>query len=370
MRIRTLTLSAAVACTFSTSNALACESCTEGDQGHIHLSSTADDHAPIGVMGDHMHKKGEWMLSYRAMSMHMDGSRDGTNSLSPTTIATTYANRFSSVAGQPATLRVVPTEMDMNMHMLGAMYAPTDWMTLMAMFNYIDKDMKHITFAGGSGTTELGNFTTRSSGWGDTKISSLIKLHNTHNHKVHLNMGVSLPTGSIKEEDSVLTPMGMTPTVRLPYGMQLGTGTYDLLPGITYNGHKDDWSWGAQYSAEIRLESENDQGYSWGDKHSVTAWGSYQWAPWISTSLRLTGTTQDAIDGIDSQIVLPVQTADPDNYGGKTLDLSFGVNLIGTQGAIKGHRIAIEATTPLYRNLNGPQLENDFTVVLGWQYAF
>jgi len=32
-----------------------------------------DGHAPISVMGDHMHKMGEWMVSYRYMSMEMEG---------------------------------------------------------------------------------------------------------------------------------------------------------------------------------------------------------------------------------------------------------------------------------------------------------
>ena len=31
----------------------------------------ADSHAPISVMGDHTHGKGEWMLSYRYMGMGM-----------------------------------------------------------------------------------------------------------------------------------------------------------------------------------------------------------------------------------------------------------------------------------------------------------
>ena len=31
----------------------------------------ADSHAPIGVMGDHMHKKGKFMTSYRYMYMDM-----------------------------------------------------------------------------------------------------------------------------------------------------------------------------------------------------------------------------------------------------------------------------------------------------------
>ena len=32
-----------------------------------------DTHAPIGVMGDHLHKQGEIMVSYRYMQMEMAG---------------------------------------------------------------------------------------------------------------------------------------------------------------------------------------------------------------------------------------------------------------------------------------------------------
>lgn len=344
--------------------------CFQAQAGDHTTGSSAIDHAPIGVMGDHMHDKGEWMLSYRYMNMQMDGNRDGTSSLDPATIATSIPNRFFGTPGQPPTLRVVPTEMTMEMHMLGAMYAPTDWLTLMAMANYIQKDMDHITFQGGAGTTVLGTFKTTTSGWGDTKLSGLFKLYEDETHKLHLNAGLSLPTGSIDETDTVLAPTGATPTLRLPYAMQLGTGTYDLLPGVTYNGFSGSWGWGAQYAAEIRLESENDEGYAWGDKHSVTAWGAYEWAPWISTSARLTGSTQGDIDGIDPQIVAPVQTADPDHYGGDVIELGLGINLMGQSGFIKGHRFGFEVNAPLYRDLNGPQMETDVTATLGWQYAF
>ena len=339
-------------------------------EGFSVSTSGADDHAPIGVMGDHMHKKGEWMLSYRFQHMRMDGNRDGTDDLSPVEIATSYPNRFAGVGMQPPTLRVVPTKMTMDMHMFGAMYAPTDWLTLMAMGMWMEKDMDLMTFQGGAGTSVLGTFNTQSAGWGDTKLSGLVRLYERDGNHVHLNLGLSLPTGSITEEDNVLTPMNMRPRSRLPYGMQLGTGTYDLHPGITYTGERDAWSWGAQYMAEIRLEDENDEGYAWGDKHSVTTWGAYQWKPWISTSLRLTGSTQAKIDGIDPNIVLPVQTADPDNYGGERVEAGLGVNLLGQSGYLKGHRLAFEASAPIYEDLNGPQMKHDYTFMLGWQKAF
>jgi len=258
-----------------------------------HGGIRADGHAPIGVMGDHMHRAGEFMLSYRFMRMDMAGNRIGTDEVSPEEIVTTVPNRFFGQPMQPPTLRVVPTEMPMNMHMLGAMYAPSDWLTLMAMVNYIDKSMDHITFQGGMETTRLGTFTTESEGFGDTTVTALIRLLDKPraygNDHVHINLGLSLPTGSITETDDILTPMGARPTVRLPYAMQLGSGTFDVLPGITYTGRDGDFSWGAQYRATLRIEDENDEGYRRGHIHEATAWLAYQWAPWISTSLRAAG---------------------------------------------------------------------------------
>lgn len=39
--------------------------------------------------------------------------------------------------------------MTMDMHMLGAMYAPTDRVTLMLMANYLEQNMAHVTYRGG-----------------------------------------------------------------------------------------------------------------------------------------------------------------------------------------------------------------------------
>ncbi len=326
----------------------------------------ADAHAPIGVMGDHMHHQGEWMLSYRYMHMDMEGNRIGTDGVSPDTIVTTVPNIF----GAPPMLRIVPLWMRMDMHMLGAMYAPTDNLTLMVMANYADKEMRHVTYQGMAGTTVLGYFTTESEGWSDTKITGLYRLYQNGHQHVHLNLGLSLPTGSVTERGTVLTPMNTQSNVRLPYAMQLGTGTFDLLPGLTYTGRAGDLSWGAQYSAEIRLQDENDEGYAWGDKHTVTGWLAYEWAPWISTSARLDAMTQGKINGIDPNISGPVQTANPEFYGGERVDAYLGVNLVGQSGIVRGHRLALEVGAPIYQNLNGPQLETDWTLTVGWQKAF
>jgi len=327
----------------------------------------ADGHAPIGVMGDHMHKEGEIMFSYRYMRMEMSDVRDGTDDLSTADVLAT-PNRFFGMPMQPAGLRIIPTEMTMEMHMVGAMYAPTDYLTLMVMGMYVEKDMDHITF-NPMGTAQIGGFTTNTRGLGDTRVSGLIRLHEDGNEKAHLNLGVSLPTGSITEEDTIFTPMGMTQRVRLPYPMQLGSGTVDVLPGITYQNRVGDVSFGGQASATIR-STRNDEGYKLGDTGEITAWGAYQFAPWISASARVKGQTIGKIDGRDTRIMGPVQTADPDNHGGRFIEAGLGLNLVGQDGYLRGQRIAIEATAPVHQDLNGPQMKRDWTLTVGWQYAF
>ncbi|MEL6365525.1 MAG: transporter [Pseudomonadota bacterium] len=356
---RTLFTAAALAALFATAPARA----DHEDRAE------AKDHAPIGVMGDHRHKKGEFMLSYRFMRMRMGESLIGTDAVPAATIATTVPNRFANPPMSPPTLRVVPTDMAMDMHMVGAMWAPTDRVTLMAMGTVLANTMDHVTFQGPAGATPLGQFTTETSGFGDTKIAALIGLFDGRVHSAHLNAGFSVPTGSITEEDDVLTPMGTRPTIRTPYPMQLGSGTWDLEPGITYLGEQGPVAWGAQYRATLRT-GENDEGYALGDIHQTTAWASYGLSPSSSVSARVAARTQGRIDGIDPQITAPVQTANPDFQGGERIELGAGLNLMAQSGPLSGHRVSVEALLPVYQDLNGPQMRTDWTLTVGWQKAF
>ena len=306
-----------------------------------------DGHAPIGVMGDHTHNAGEFMLSYRYMYMDMQGMRNGTNNLSNQQVLEDYM--------------VTPLKMDMQMHMFGLMYAPTDYITLMGMVPYIKKSMSHLTRMGA-------RFKTESEGFGDIKFTGLIKVFDNYDQRIHINAGMSFPTGSIDKKDD--TPMGSNQ--QLPYPMQLGSGTFDLLPGITYLGQHNDISWGAQVSGVIRL-GENDRDYRLGNRFDATAWGAYDWFNWVSTSARMDWQSWGNIHGADSALNPGmVPTADTDNQGGNRLDLLFGMNFYVPEGPtlIKGQRLAVEFGFPIYQDLDGPQLETDWVLWLGWQYAW
>ncbi|MFC5050168.1 transporter [Rubritalea spongiae] len=326
-------------------------------QAGLWNSARPDSHAPISVMADHTHSAGEWMFSYRYMKMHMEDLYDGDSKISNTMMNTGYMGR--------------PLEMDMDMHMFGMMYAPTDTITLMAMTNYVKNSMDMVM---GPMNTPM---EMESEGWGDTSIGGLYKFYDADNKRAHLGLSLSLPTGST-DETTEMTMMGMngmpmTMTHHQPFPMQLGTGTFDLLPSITYLDQPNDfWSWGAQLKGRIHL-GDNDEGYSFGDSISATSWTAANVTNWASLSFRLAATSWSSIDGdTNNSLNMPMMPnmsspADPDNHGGTRIDAGIGLNL---WHPTSGFRVATEFIMPVYQKLNGPQLGQDWTLTLGTQYAW
>jgi hypothetical protein len=305
----------------------------------------AAEHGPIGVMQGHMHDKGEWMLSYRYMHMDMGGNRIGSQSI--TTEET--LDQFM----------VAPTDMKMDMHMLGAMYGISDRVTAMVMVPHIKKSMDHVTRMGGQ-------FNTSTDGVGDIKVSTMISLVKQPNHRLHAMIGVSLPTGAIGERAAI----PINPDAQLPYPMQLGSGTWDISPGITYTGTSEQFYWGSQASAVIRTGTNNRQ-YSLGNQVQLTAWTMFRLTPAFDVGLRATYTHWGNVDGADPELMpMLVQTADPALQGGNRIDLTLALNFQVQNGALKGHRLAAEITRPVYQNLNGPQMEQNWSLIIGWQKAF
>jgi hypothetical protein len=238
----------------------------------------------------------------------------------------------------------------------------------MLMTNYWNKSMQHVTYAGGMGTNELGKFTTKTSGWGDSSVSGLVSLINSANAKLHAIVGLSIPTGSTDETGAILAPTGMRPTIRLPYPMQLGSGSYDPILGLSFSGGRGNLGWGGQWRSALRT-SKNDDKYQLGDEHRVTGWLSYLFSPAVSASARLEYYDRGNISGLDPMIMGPVQTADPDRQAATRLDAAIGVNLAAS-GRLSGWRLAFEYVMPIDQDLAGPQLEIDDQLIIGLQKAF
>jgi hypothetical protein len=218
--------------------------------------------------------------------------------------------------------------------------------------------MDHITRAGDT-------FTTRSGGLGDLKLAAMVGLLDRHRQAVHLNLGVSVPTGSTGQHDALPTSSGRD--VQLPYPMQIGSGTWDLLPGVTYLGQVDDFSWGAQAMGTIRL-AENNRSWREGHRFMGTTWGAWRVNRHLSASLRGALSSWGDIEGADAAASVDPQvvpTARTDLHNGTRLDVGPGLNFY--LPSVDGLRFAGELLIPVYQDLDGPQLETDWVLVVGTQ---
>lgn len=323
----------------------------ESQQAQPWSSNRPDGHAPISVMADHTHKKGGFMLSYRYMNMQMEGLKRGSDDVSFGSVLRPNGGEYL----------VTPTEMPMEMHMLGAMYAVSDKLTLTAMLGYMSMTMDHITAMGGTFTTESSSIT-------DLKIGGLYTFFNKNRQQLHGKAGLSLPTGSIDEMD--VTPASMGNEVILPYPMQIGSGTVDVLLGATYLWQTDSFSGGNQLNSVVRTGT-NDREYRLGDVYSLNNWVAYKATDWISFSGRIQGSLVSEISGANPLLdPLMVITADTRNSGGTFVDAGLGINLYANQGTLKNVRLGFEFATPVFQDVNGVQLKREETLTAGVQYAF
>ena len=310
-----------------------------------------DGHAPISVMGDHMHKMGEWMVSYRYMSMEMEGLLAGSKNIS--------ANDANSTFGFP--LGMLPKDMKMDMHMFGTMYAISNKWTLMAMVNYLDNEMS-------MQSAMMGKM--ESKGISDIKLAGLYDLAQWDDgRRVHLKLGLNLPTGSFDEKHNGNI---------LGYGMQLGSGTYDFEPAITYLGQTENYSYGAQLGGILRI-GENDQDYTLGNKFEAALWGARKITDSLSASAKFDYSSQSEIEGSDARLkmrremmggTMDSPTFDPNSQGRDITTFGLGLNYYFQNGGLSGHRLAAEWETPIDQKVNGVQLELDSVWTLGWQYAW
>jgi hypothetical protein len=267
---------------------------------------------------------------------------------------------------------MAPTKMSMDMIMAMAMYGFTDRVTGMLMLNYLSNEMDMIMHMYMPTGMPMGDMTGSmdTSGVGDTRVAAMY----TINQKWTGTLGLSVPTGSIDEKvdmtmtgTNVVTQQPM-PTVKnlgiqAPYAMQLGSGTYDLIPSVTYKNEGDGYGWGTQLEYTFRI-GENDNKYTLGDKAELTAWFAQKLGSFVHFTGRLDYLNWQSIEGQDPKLdPMMAPTSDPEATGGQRLDV-----LVGFTGVFGGHRIGFEVGKPVYQDLNGPQMATDVIYTLGYQF--
>ena len=320
---------------------------------------------PAGVMFGHMMPKADdIMVGYRFTHSSQSGDiLGGSNTVSDVEIVRNACEGFKNGC------LLKPTKMNMDMHMLDLMYAPTDWLNLMLMPQLMSMEMDMSQplrrFVDQAEENEIGGHagaTHTSYDLGDTVVTALVKVLDTGRHHIHLGLGVSAPTGGIDAK--------LGDETFQDYGMQLGSGTWDFKPSLTYTGQFENWSWGAQLSGVKRLE-KNRYDYAYGDIFQATAWGSCQVFGWLSASVRGLYTNQGKLEGRTNQTLQNTATVDyPSNYGGRFWDVGFGLNAFVPQGPFAGHSVSFEWLQPVSTDFNGYQLERDGALSVTWNFSF
>lgn len=339
--------------------------------------------APAGVMFSHMMAKGQTMVGYRYLWSRQAGDMlHGTDSVPDSAII-----QNACTSGYLGTCRVNPIEMNMSMHMIDLMYAPYDWLNLMLMPQFMEMHMNMRMLDGiGYDANEDHLHIHETGGIGDLGMYALLRLLNAGTHHIHMGLGVMAPTGDV---DIQLRRIHQEDEGLIHYGMQLGSGTWDFKPSLSYTGADGQWSWGAQMNGTVRMEDRNDSGYALGNMFQATAWGGYNLKPWLTASVRGVYTYQGQIAGqysptrgvVDGRWVNDVNPGSknhsstgpmdfPDSYGGRYWDVGFGLSAVIPSGNFQGHRLGVEWLQPVEDDVNGYQLERVGTLSATWSLMF
>ena len=327
--------------------------------GHHHSRrGMADKHAPAGLMGDHVHNRGEWMIEYKYMNMYMEdniiGSREIPDPAGPIMVDGVTTGGIA-----------VPTQMTMEMHMIHLMYGLTDNVTIYTMLNLPSLTMDHNRGPMNPGLGAGPTFTVNNSGIGDTHFGALVKLFDDEQNDLILNLGSSVPTGDIFTTSSIPVA-GMGPGyVALPYPMRLGSGTFNIRPGLTWKHYEDRYSWGCQFQSDIPL-GRNHRGYSVSDTYRVNKWFSYLLTDNVAATVRLENLWKSNYDGNDPSTPNAAVHTNVEQFRG-----GYWMNLgLGTAVLVKGQLLNVEFIPNLYQDVDGIQLETDWTLAFSWSTSF
>lgn len=325
-----------------------------------HSQHAAHD-APAGLMFTHAGQpRGTFMSGYRVSHQRQYGALlHGTETVTDNAVVT------EGCAGAPCSL--APARMTMTMHMFDLMYAVSDTTTLMVMPQYMTMDMRTRRLASGPppqpGIHDHGNASHSVGALGDTLVAGLFTLPSSSGYTLHAGIGFSMPTGKtgMTYRRAFQTDGGL-----MHYDMQTGSGTWDLVPSLTWQSVHGAWHYGAQLSGTKRLEQRNASGYRLGNQLQLATWAQRPLNANLAFSLRAQWQKRGAIRGaFDAWNAASGPMDFPANHGGDFVDIGLGLNL-----AHAGGRLAVEWLAPVHDDVNGFQLERHGTLAATWQYDY
>ena len=303
-------------------------------------SDRPDGHAPAGVKADFTLPRGEIYVGYRYFEETFRGTLVGTAELSSADVLDFFT--------------VATPSYDRAVHEIDFRYGVADWGTLEVSVPFLRNNMLK--------ETNLVFFETSSDVLGDVSIRGLFRLLEMDEYRLSLTLGGTVPTGKLGKSGPTATGTGV-----LPYTMQGGSGSPDILVGGTFQVQNDVASVGAQFNSVIRF-MDNWADYRLGNRYDFSIWGAYNVTDWVSFSLRGFWEHWNRIEGSESRTNgAEDPLANSFAQGGERIVIPFGINLYLREGNAAGHRLSIEYYATVHEDLNGPQPSMERTLVISWQ---
>ncbi|HEX5010699.1 MAG TPA: transporter [Planctomycetota bacterium] len=292
---------------------------------------------PVPLSNAMLMAPGEWMMTVRVERRRFVGTLDGHTSVGT-----------GEIFGQG--FMMAPRDMDMTMTMLEGMVGLDEDNTFMAMLPYVQNKMTMVMDDGME-------FDMRASGLGDLQAGVTHRTWEGVDQRVVFYAGVSVPTGSVDEKDSMPGFPGST----VDYIMEPGTGTFDLRPALTWLSDGGLWNFGAQLQW-VHALGDNSENWHWGDREDFSVWTVRETGEDSSASLRVTAHKWGDVHGSDDDLDPTMSpTQDPDLQGGRRIETALGFRT--------GDLVA-EFGVPISEKLDGPQLSENWFATLGWQFSF
>ena len=224
---------------------------------------------------------------------------------------------------------------------LGFDYANASSWGLSVQLPYFDRD--HATIAGGD--TDVS--TSHARGIGDLRVVGRYRLSQTPGSSWSLQLGLKLPTGRSDQTFATGPQAGEV----LDRGLQLGTGTTDLVAGVSYFG-RPSTDVGTFAQATILQPLAQRDGFS--PSPSLTMTGGVRWlnTSRITPQLQVNAKWEGRERGVN---------ADFDNSGSVVIALSPGLTAEITKQI---HAFAF-VQVPVYQRVNGLQVEPRWQLSIG-----